>query len=225
MGFEEIMLAEIHEKVHKLHRRGRQQEALEQALEYACTWAFVTGYKIVFNVRIGLHTVLTVNRKCRHLVVFMSFEDINNRSTTIPQDTNSTAGTSFMGNAGAQRQPENTSVGQPGVERERKDVSIITKRWAAERILRLMLRCYKGVPFPSKLLFAEERKHDPRPLLLLSYALGAHNCKNLRKRSAHARNRIIKAIKTSMESANASEGEGSMTEVGDEEASVAVKAE
>lgn len=211
MGFEEDMLAQIQKKIYKLYRNGCQRAALERALNYACSWAFVTGYKIIFDARIGL---FYEDSKHLHIAIFLSFKDINNLGTAIPQDTSSTGGTSFMDSTGGQPRPENVSTSQLGGSIEPKAASSITKRWVASRILHLMLRCYGSTTFPKELWFMEEWKDDRRPFLLLPYLLGVRDSENLIRRSVKSRRLIIKAIEDSMESVNAAEEEGSMTDVG-----------
>ncbi|KAI1196714.1 hypothetical protein F5X97DRAFT_304548 [Nemania serpens] len=205
------MLAEIHEKIHKLHHLGFQQTALEQALDYACTWGFVTGYKVVFDARTG---IFTENSEHIHLAVFMSFTGINKSSTAAPQHTTSTGGTSSMDSTSEQPRPENASTAAIGGTRERKAVSSLTKSWVVGRILHLMLRCYGSTSFPKELWFMEESGDDRPPSLLLPYSLSVRSCENLVKRSVKARRRILNQIELS----NASAEERSMTDVGGEEA-------
>ncbi|KAI1112241.1 hypothetical protein F5Y14DRAFT_463716 [Nemania sp. NC0429] len=221
LGFENFMIAEIYNRVRKSHRKGYQHSALEQALDYACQWAFVTGYKSVFKVRIGLFADAV---GFSHLAVFMSFDkDMNQGSSVALQDTSSSGGPSLMDSTGGQPPQGKPSATQPSGGVESKDVSNITKCWAAGRILGLMLRCYGDIAFPKELWFMEEWKDDQRPSLLLPYSLGSHSSSDrLYRRSLNAKKHIIEEIRVSTNSADApkeEEGEDTtMVDVDDEEA-------
>ncbi|KAJ2987062.1 hypothetical protein NUW58_g4711 [Xylaria curta] len=67
MGDGEFLQAQINERILKENEVRGPRIALDRALDYACTWAFVTGYGTVIKAKIGLLD--------GHITVFLVFKD------------------------------------------------------------------------------------------------------------------------------------------------------
>ncbi|KAJ8131992.1 hypothetical protein O1611_g1636 [Lasiodiplodia mahajangana] len=189
LGFEEITLDGIHRKILKLNRRGCQLKALRHALDHACRWAFITGYKRRFDARVGL--LPAVPGRPQYLAIFFSFDlppashivDLENRSVTGSE--------SWVVNPSGLAQQETKSAAQPENKMETKGMSLATKHWVAERILRLLLRIYRDITFPKRIWFMEDWGAGKPAFLLMPYSMGARGWGRLQRGTDKAYNRII----------------------------------
>ncbi|KAI0553151.1 hypothetical protein F4679DRAFT_580821 [Xylaria curta] len=160
----EDLLAKIHEEVLDWSDLGLHDIAFKKALKYACTWGFVTGYKSVFNARIGVFH----NEDTPELAIFLSFMVADTANTSKRKKNDRSAGT-------ARFTEDNAGQGQTGVaetlQRDQDDIGMpdFVKRWVAKRILTLMLRCYGSIRFPKSVWFMEDWIGSNPPGLLLPY--------------------------------------------------------
>ncbi|KAI0421004.1 hypothetical protein F5X98DRAFT_371487 [Xylaria grammica] len=81
LGVEEVVVAALHKDISKLiirdqgdapegTRDDRELAGLARALDHACNWAFVTGYKKLFDARLGVEAGSTNPR----LIAYLSFK-------------------------------------------------------------------------------------------------------------------------------------------------------
>ncbi|KAI3320260.1 hypothetical protein HD806DRAFT_547449 [Xylariaceae sp. AK1471] len=176
LGYEEVMLSTMHQNISTLVQRKMRLQALQSALEYACNWAFVTGYKIVFDARIGLTPV--AGSVSMTLAVFLSF-------STPKTDTPATYATGHQTRWTVQATTiqeyedaagtEGASPSQQGAKTKTSGISRATKRWVVERVLHLLMRCYGRTPFPRSIWFMEDCSDGSAPTLLLPYTLNLAN--------------------------------------------------
>lgn len=183
MGLSEEIRTEYHKQVADLSSLGDHDKALQKALGFACIWAFVAGYKIVFDARIG---VLPVYPR-RHLTIFLSFpktidmssiEDVVVKSE--PEDPVDKSGleegdcsaenVQLVGNKAGEVQAEVAETQQNGWEVQYKHMPNAIKRWVAEVLLHMMLRCYGSITFPGIIWVMEDWVDDKPPSLLLPSA-------------------------------------------------------
>ncbi|TRX92365.1 hypothetical protein FHL15_006751 [Xylaria flabelliformis] len=188
LGEAKDLLDEIHEVVLDWSDFGLHDVAFEKALNYACTWGFVTGYKSVFDARIG---IFCHNDK-PELAVFLSFMVADTVDTSKPKDGGSSAGT-------ARSTEKNAGQGRVGVaetlqhDKRKGDMGMpeSVKRWVAKRIFDLMLRCYGSVRFPNSVCFMEDWVGSSPPGLLLGFR---STTSDLNRRAEELRACIIEQI-------------------------------
>ncbi|KAI0182330.1 hypothetical protein EV127DRAFT_488215 [Xylaria flabelliformis] len=166
LGVTRDLLDGIHEEVLDWSDFGLHDMVFQKALNYACTWGFVTGYKSVFDARIGIFR----HNDIPELAIFLSFTVADTIETSKPKEGDSSAGTARLtenddgqGRVGVAETPQRDKRG--------RDIGIpeSVKRWVAKRILDLMLRCYGSVRFPTSVWFMEDRVGSSPPGLLLPY--------------------------------------------------------
>ncbi|KAI0453037.1 hypothetical protein F5B21DRAFT_505759 [Xylaria acuta] len=196
LGSAQEIVTEFRKEIFDLSELGHHDKALDEALKYACTWGFVTGYKIVFDARIGV----LPNGEDPHLAIFLSFMVANTDDTSQPEGGHSSAGSvkSVGNDAGQVRAPVAETL-QHGQRKEDKGMSYATKRWVAQHILYLMLRCYGSITFPKSVWFVEDWVGSSPPCLLLPYALTVADRFG---RAEKIRERIIEQISISTAPAN-----------------------
>ncbi|KAI1758047.1 hypothetical protein F4782DRAFT_524743 [Xylaria castorea] len=166
LGETQELLAEIHEEIFDWSDFGLHDMAFEKALKYACTWGFVTGYKIVFDARIGVWPVGSDSG----LAIFLSFKVTNTTDTSGTDENDNSEGTArLVGNNVGRVQAEATETLQHDQDRGDKGVSQSTKLRVAQRILYLMLRYYGSITFPKSVCFVEDWVGNSPPCLLLPY--------------------------------------------------------
>ncbi|KAI8952942.1 hypothetical protein F4801DRAFT_598807 [Xylaria longipes] len=191
LGSTQEVLTEFHKKILDLSALGHHDKALEEALNYACTWGFVTGYKIVFDARIGV----LPNGGDSHLTIFLSFMAANTVTTSTPEEGDSSTGnTQSAGNNARLVEAESAETPQHDQDSEDRGLSYAAKRWVASRILDLMLRCYGSDTFPKKVWFVEDWVGNSPPCLLLPYTLSVPDRFG---RAEKVRERIIEQISIS----------------------------
>jgi hypothetical protein len=177
LGYEEIMLSPMNENVATLVHHKMRLQALQSALDYACNWAFATGYKIVFNSRIGLTPVHGGEQM--NLAVFLSFHPPEEYTgTDTPHSyptryrTRETAQTATVQECGGSAEMGRASAPQQGATAAAANgMSRATKRWVAGRILHLLLRCCGRTAFLQSLWFMEDPADGRPDILLLPYTL------------------------------------------------------
>ncbi|KAI0105062.1 hypothetical protein GGR51DRAFT_572095 [Nemania sp. FL0031] len=208
LGFEEVTLSEIHSEVFKLNGKGHRLEALRHALNHACKWAFITGYKSRFNARVGL--LPAGSGHPQYLAIFLSFNLIPapTYGTANPKNINVAGTGPYTVNPSGLAPPATILAAQPTNKTEVKGMSQDTKYWIAERILRLLLRIYGDVTFPRRIWFMEDEEAGKPASLLMPYSMGAPGSGTLQRSTDKAYNRIVMQINNSTVSDDLSKEEG-----------------
>ncbi|KAI1131102.1 hypothetical protein F5Y10DRAFT_262486 [Nemania abortiva] len=193
LSFSNTVLYGLNEEVSALHDRGRQLQALTRALDQACSWAFVIPSQRKFDARIGL---LPVNLwGTQHVAIFFSFQAVMPTNPTVYHgNTDATGSGPSTINPALLSQLGPVAAVQPRNEIEVTGLSLATKRWVAERILRMLLRIYGGVAFPNRLWLMEDLGGDKAPFLLVLYTMGVYSDGPLGRRAYKAVRRIIEQI-------------------------------
>ncbi|KAI1155080.1 hypothetical protein F4825DRAFT_447808 [Nemania diffusa] len=184
---EEIMLEGIRRKVRKLRTRGDQLKALKMALDHACRWAFVTGYKIVFDARIGLHG--------NYIAIFISFNPPLFDHRADHEDASAAGNGPLMVDTGELAQLDTAPAINPETPTKSKVTSSAIKRWVAGQILQVLLRIYRDLTFPRRIWFMEDWEDGKPSSLLIPYTLSVRGAPNIMRKSDKAEDRIIAQIK------------------------------